>query len=249
MTPEELTDFGFQKIGAGEKTRRVRAVFDSVAHRYDVMNDLMSLGVHRLWKRYAVHVSGVRPGSRVLDVAGGTGDMAALFRERVGPTGRVVISDINFNMLVEGRDRLTDRGAVPDTELVQADAQSLPFREGSFDCVCIAFGLRNVTDKAAALRSMYKTLRYGGTLLVLEFSRPVSAALRRLYDSYSFNVIPRVGALVARDEDSYRYLIESIRMHPDQEKLKGMLEQAGFGKVDYHNLSGGIVAVHKGYRI
>jgi demethylmenaquinone methyltransferase/2-methoxy-6-polyprenyl-1,4-benzoquinol methylase len=243
------TDFGFERVTPAEKTVRVGRVFSSVADRYDLMNDLMSLGMHRLWKREAVLLSGVRSGMAVLDVAGGTGDCARLYRDVVGAAGRVVIADINADMLRVGRDRLTDRGAVRGVEYVQADAAALPFREREFDVVSIAFGLRNVTDKPAALRSMLRCLRYGGTLVVLEFSRVVLPLLARLYDAWSFRVIPALGRAVAGDRDSYRYLVESIRMHPDQDALRAMLLDAGFGAADYVNLSGGIVAVHRGRRL
>jgi len=245
----DITDFGFERVAPGDKARRVAEVFSSVASRYDLMNDLMSFGLHRLWKRFTVHVSGVRPGQNVLDLAGGTGDMAALFHKRVGAEGLVLLADINSDMLGAGRDKLHDRGVVQSAGYVQADAQRLPFRENFFDCVSIAFGLRNITDKTAALRSIHAALKYGGTLVILEFSRVVLPQLRRLYDDWSFRVIPRLGGLVAEDEGSYRYLVESIRMHPDQETLKSMLVAAGFARVEYYNLSGGIVAVHKACKV
>ena len=243
------TDFGYQKVSPEEKTLRVSQVFTSVASRYDLMNDLMSFGAHRLWKRYAVALAGIRAGARVLDVAGGTGDMAALFRSAVGDAGEVVVCDINPDMLGEGRDNLVNRGMCTGFSFVQADAQALPFVDNCFDCVSIAFGLRNVTDKMLALESMYGKLKFGSPVIILEFSRVVLPPLRRLYDFYSFNCIPVIGKLVARDEESYRYLVESIRVHPDQETLKSMMEKAGFSCVEYYNLSGGIVAVHKGYKI
>ena len=245
----QTTDFGFERVASGDKTRRVAEVFSSVASRYDLMNDLMSFGLHRLWKRFAVHVSGVRPGQNVLDVAGGTGDMATLFRERVGTEGLVFLTDINSDMLGAGRVKLHDRGLVRGAGYIQANAEKLPFRDNSFDCVSIAFGLRNVTDKPAALRSMHAALKYGGVLVILEFSHLVLPFLRRLYDAWSFRLIPWLGRMVADDEASYRYLVESIRMHPDQETLKRMLEEAGFARVEYYNLSGGIVAVHKARKI
>lgn len=243
------TDFGFQQVTPAEKAARVGRVFSSVAARYDLMNDLMSLGVHRLWKREAVLLSGVRRGASVLDVAGGTGDCALLYRRAVGDGGRVVVVDINADMLHRGRDRLTDRGVVRGVEYVQADAEALPFRDQEFDCVSIAFGLRNVTDKGRALRSMLRCLKFGGTLLVLEFSRVVLPLLSRLYDTWSFKVIPSLGEFAAGDRDSYRYLVESVRMHPDQESLRKLMLEAGFGMADYVNLSGGIVAVHRGHRV
>ena len=239
----DKTDFGFEKVDPDDKTRRVRSVFDSVASRYDLMNDLMSGGMHRLWKRYAVEMAGLRPGAQVLDLAGGTGDLARLFADVVGATGRVVLSDINHAMLVEGRDKTIDRGlALP---VVQCNAESLPFRDRAFDAVAIGFGLRNVTRKELALSEMRRILKPGGAALVLEFSR-VWAPIAPIYDWYSFNVLPRIGAVVAKDEASYRYLAESIRMHPDQQALKAMMEQAGFDRVEYSNLTAGVVAVHVG---
>ena len=249
MIESRTTNFGFQTVTPEEKTRRVARVFSSVAGKYDLMNDLMSAGMHRLWKRYAVFISQVKTGSTVLDVAGGTGDLAALYRQRVGDQGRVVISDINNAMLREGRDRLIDRGFVSGIEFVQGNAECLPFSGNTFDCISIAFGLRNVTDKDRALSSMYDKLKFGGCVIVLEFSSLVLPMLGKLYDRYSFDVIPVVGKWVAKDGDSYRYLVESIRKHPDQETLKTMMEDAGFSRVSYYNLSGGIVAVHKGYKI
>ena len=239
----DKTDFGFEKVDPDDKTRRVRGVFDSVASRYDLMNDLMSGGMHRLWKRFAVEIAGVRPGASVLDLAGGTGDLARLFADVVGATGRVVLSDINHAMLVEGRDKTIDRGlALP---VVQCNAESLPFSDRAFDAVAIGFGLRNVTRKELALSEMRRILKPGGVALVLEFSR-VWAPIAPIYDWYSFNVLPRIGAVVAKDEASYRYLAESIRMHPDQQALKAMMEQAGFDRVEYSNLTAGVVAVHVG---
>jgi demethylmenaquinone methyltransferase/2-methoxy-6-polyprenyl-1,4-benzoquinol methylase len=243
------THFGYEQVPIEEKTGKVRAVFDSVADKYDVMNDLMSFGVHRLWKRYTVELAGVRPGQRVLDLAGGTGDLTARFAGLVGPEGQVVLSDINPAMLSRGRARLVDRGIVGNVRYVQADAESLPVADNSIDCVTIGFGLRNVTDQDAALASMYRVLRPGGRLLILEFSRPTLPGLKPLYDLYSFKVLPVMGRLVARDADSYRYLAESIRMHPDQSTLKAMMEAAGFERCQYFNLSGGIVAVHRGYKV
>jgi demethylmenaquinone methyltransferase/2-methoxy-6-polyprenyl-1,4-benzoquinol methylase len=242
------TDFGYERVPRGEKARRVGEVFSSVAGRYDLMNDLMSLGIHRLWKRFVIDLAAVRPGERVLDVAGGTGDLTAAFAKQAGAAGLAVLSDINGAMLAQGHARLLDRG-VAGVPLVQADAEQLPFAERSFDCVTIGFGLRNVTDKAAALRSMLRVLKPGGRLLILEFSKPVSPALAKLYDEYSFRVLPLLGRVVAHDEGAYRYLAESIRMHPDQQTLKGMMEEAGFARCQVYNLTGGIVAVHRGYRL
>jgi demethylmenaquinone methyltransferase/2-methoxy-6-polyprenyl-1,4-benzoquinol methylase len=240
---DDRTQFGYEHVSPEEKTRRVRGVFDSVADRYDVMNDAMSGGLHRLWKRYAVEVCAVRPGQRVLDLAGGTGDLARLFAERVGPSGVVVHTDINGAMLRAGRDRMLDRGLILPT--VQCNAEALPFPNRTFDVVSIAFGLRNVTRKDVALADMMRVIRPGGVAMVLEFSR-VAAPLALAYDWYSFNVLPRLGSLIAGDAASYRYLAESIRVHPDQETLKQMMEQAGFDRVEYHNLTAGVVAVHIG---
>ena len=241
----KTTDFGFQKVAEDEKARKVAEVFDSVASRYDLMNDLMSAGLHRLWKRFAVERSLVRPGERVLDVAGGTGDLTRLFAQRVGPRGAVVITDINGPMLRRGRDRLLDDGLL--VPAVQCDAEKLPFPDGHFDCVCVAFGLRNMTHKDAAITEMRRVLRPGGRLLVLEFSR-VWQPLAPLYDAYSFQVLPRLGKLITNDADSYRYLAESIRMHPDQETLKAMMQDAGLEQVEYFNLAAGVVALHRGIR-
>jgi demethylmenaquinone methyltransferase/2-methoxy-6-polyprenyl-1,4-benzoquinol methylase len=249
MTDYPHTDFGYQEVTPEEKTRRVAGVFSSVAKKYDLMNDLMSLGIHRYWKRYAVHLAAVRPDAQVLDVAGGTGDMSDLFRARLGEQGRVVMSDINEHMLAEGRNRLLDKGIVSGVEFVQANAESLPFRDNTFDCICIAFGLRNVTDKEKALRSMYAKLKYGGRLLVLEFSSVILPVLGELYDKYSFSLIPKLGSMVTGDKASYEYLVESIRRHPDQETLRAMMETAGFSRVSINNLSGGIIAIHRGYKI
>lgn len=242
----QRTDFGFREVPREEKARRVGEVFSSVASRYDLMNDLMSFGIHRYWKRLCVHLARLRPGSRVLDVASGTGDLAALLNR----SGCDVVScDINEAMLRSGRDKLADRGLVSDVHYVRADAERLPFADNSFDCATLAFGLRNMTDKPAALRAVHAGLKYGGQVLVLEFSRVTSDLFRRIYDSYSFHAIPAMGKLVLQDPDSYRYLVESIRMHPDQDSLKTMLEEAGFSRVDYLNLSGGIVALHQGYKL
>lgn len=245
---KDTTHFGYRKVEKEAKAGLVAEVFDSVAARYDLMNDLMSAGVHRLWKRFTIELSGVRKGNAVLDIAGGTGDLAARFAELVGPEGRVVLADINDAMLEVGRDKLIDSGRLDHIEFVQADAQDLPFPDDSFDCVTIAFGLRNVTDKPRALRSMLRVLKPGGRLLVLEFSKPGNPLLSRAYDTYSFRVLPFMGKLVANDSDSYQYLAESIRMHPDQESLKDMMEDAGFSRCEYHNMTGGIVAVHKGLK-
>ncbi len=247
--PEDATThFGYREVPAGDKAGLVGEVFHSVANRYDLMNDLMSLGVHRLWKRFTIEASGVRRGQAVLDVAGGTGDLAALFAERVGPSGRVVLADINSSMLDVGRGRLADHGIAGNVEFVQANAECLPFPTNHFDCISIAFGLRNVTHIDRALASMFRVLKPGGALLVLEFSKPVLRPLSRAYDVYSFSVLPWLGRMVANDEGSYRYLAESIRRHPDQETLKQLMGQAGFERVHYHNLAGGIVALHKGYK-
>jgi demethylmenaquinone methyltransferase/2-methoxy-6-polyprenyl-1,4-benzoquinol methylase len=246
---DRSVDFGFEKVPRAEKAQRVRSVFASVAGKYDLMNDLMSFGVHRLWKHFTLSLTGLRPGQQALDVAGGTGDLALGMLRQVGKDGRVVLSDINANMLAIGRDRLLDQGFVGNVECLVADAERLPFDDNSFDCVTIGFGLRNVTDKAAALRSMHRVLKPGGQLLVLEFSTPVAPGLKPIYDAYSFNVLPLLGRFIAQDADSYRYLAESIRMHPNQETLLEMLRTAGFEQARYHNLSGGIVALHRGYKI
>ncbi|MEY4651995.1 MAG: bifunctional demethylmenaquinone methyltransferase/2-methoxy-6-polyprenyl,4-benzoquinol methylase [Pseudomonadota bacterium] len=239
------THFGFQTVDEREKARHVRGVFDSVASRYDVMNDLMSMGLHRAWKAYTVMVADVREGQQVLDIAGGTGDLAMAFAKKAGPSGRVVHTDINETMLRTGRDRLVDAGQVLPT--LVCDAERLPFASGSFDLVSVAFGLRNMTHKDIALAEMHRVLRPGGKLLVLEFSR-VAKPLEKIYDWYSFQALPRLGRLVAGDAESYRYLAESIRMHPDQAALKAMMLEGVFGHVDYHNLSGGVVALHVGIK-
>lgn len=252
MSPEkpatETTDFGFQEVPVREKAARVRAVFDSVARKYDLMNDLMSGGAHRLWKRFTLSQTGLRPGQRALDVAGGTGDLAAGMAKQVGPDGLVILSDINSSMLGTGRDALTDRGLASNVRYVLANAERLPFPNSSFDCVTIGFGLRNVTDKPAALRSMARVLKPGGQLLILEFSHPVVPGLKPIYDAYSFSVLPLLGKVVANDAASYRYLAESIRRFPSQEALIGLMQEAGLEGCRYHNLSGGIVALHRGYK-
>lgn len=231
-----------------EKVTRVRTVFDSVASNYDLMNDAMSLGVHRLWKRYVVGMANIRQGQQILDLAGGTGDLARLMADKVGDTGSVILADINAAMMAAGRARLLDLGISGNVTFVQANAEELPFPDNSFDLVTIAFGLRNVTNKDRALASMYRVLKPAGRLLVLEFSKP-SSALKPAYDFYSFNILPALGRILAKDEASYRYLAESIRMHPDQEALKSMMEIAGFERCDYHNLTAGIVAIHSGYKL
>lgn len=243
------THFGFETVDREDKQRRVRSVFDSVASRYDIMNDVMSFGVHRLWKRFTVEVSALRPGQKVLDLAGGTGDLTALMARRVGQKGRVVISDINGSMLGVGRERLIDEGIVGNVDYVQANAELLPFPDNYFDCVTIGFGLRNVTDKDKALRAMQRVLKPGGKLLILEFSKPTIPMLSKVYDLYSFKLLPMMGKLITDDADSYRYLAESIRMHPDQETLLGMMQDAGLERCDYYNLTGGVVALHKGYKL
>jgi demethylmenaquinone methyltransferase/2-methoxy-6-polyprenyl-1,4-benzoquinol methylase len=245
---EKTTHFGFQTVEKNEKESKVASVFHSVAQQYDVMNDLMSFGIHRLWKRFTIDASGVRPGNKVLDLAGGTGDLTAKFSQLVGREGKVILADINSSMLNVGRDKLRDRGLVQNIEYVQANAQYLPFEDNTFDIITIAFGLRNVTDKDMALRSMYRVLKPGGRLLVLEFSKPEHELVNKAYDFYSFNILPKIGELVAKDGDSYQYLAESIRMHPDQETLKTMMDAAGFEQTSFKNLTSGVVALHKGYK-
>lgn len=245
---ENKTHFGYQSVDATAKAGMVGEVFDSVASRYDVMNDLMSFGVHRLWKRITVAQAAARAGHSILDLAGGTGDLAAKFSSRVGPQGKVVLTDINNAMLSTGRDKLIDSGVASNVEYVQANAECLPFDDDSFDTITMAFGLRNVTDKDKALCSMHRVLKPGGKLLVLEFSKPVLPLLGKAYDAYSFTALPLMGKLVANDAQSYRYLAESIRMHPDQQTLESMLQSAGFSQTSYVNLTGGVVALHKGYK-
>ena len=247
-TDNETTHFGYRTVGSDEKAGLVRGVFDSVASRYDIMNDLMSAGLHRLWKRYTLDQAAAKPGHSILDLAGGTGDLAREFSKQVGRDGHVVLADINAAMLQQGRRNLIDAGIAGNVTIAQVDAQNLPFDDGSFDIVTMAFGLRNVTDKDAALTSIYKTLKPGGKAMILEFSAP-NNAIKPAYDVYSFKVLPFLGKLVANDADSYQYLAESIRMHPDQDTLKGMMESAGFERCRFHNLAAGIVALHIGYRI
>ncbi|MGO4999745.1 bifunctional demethylmenaquinone methyltransferase/2-methoxy-6-polyprenyl-1,4-benzoquinol methylase UbiE [Oceanisphaera sp. W20_SRM_FM3] len=245
---KSTTHFGYKTVEANEKEQMVASVFHSVAAKYDIMNDLMSFGIHRLWKRFTIDCSGVRKGQRVLDLAGGTGDLTAKFSRIVGETGQVVLADINDSMLKVGRDKLRNKGLGNNISYVQANAEALPFPDNHFDLITIAFGLRNVTDKDKALASMQRVLKPGGRLLVLEFSKPQHEIMNKLYDFYSFNILPKVGSLVAKDGDSYKYLAESIRMHPDQDTLKGMMEQAGLEQVEYFNLTDGIVALHRGFK-
>lgn len=245
---EATTHFGFTQVAEEEKEVLVAGVFHSVAAKYDLMNDLMSFGIHRLWKRFAIDCAGVRPGHKVLDLAGGTGDLTARFSRMVGDKGEVVLADINDSMLKVGRDKLRNQGLVNNIRYVQANAEALPFPDNHFDLITISFGLRNVTHKDAALASMFRVLKPGGRLLVLEFSKPTRPLMSKVYDLYSFNVLPRIGQLVTQDGDSYKYLAESIRMHPDQETLKSMMETVGFEEVSYYNLTQGVVALHRGYK-
>jgi len=247
MSTEKTTHFGYTQVPVEEKAERVRTVFESVASNYDIMNDVMSMGVHRLWKRFTINLAAVRRGQKVLDLAGGTGDLAAKFANQVGSEGQVVLADINIAMLGEGRERLLNMGTVVD--YCQVNAECLPFVDNTFDLITIAFGLRNVTDKDKALASMHRVLKPGGRLLVLEFSHVTVPPLKSVYDVYSFKLLPFMGKVIAKDEDSYRYLAESIRMHPDQETLKSMMGEAGFERCGYHNLTGGIVALHHGYKL
>ncbi len=244
----DTTHFGYKTVSSDDKAGMVRSVFDSVAGHYDIMNDLMSAGLHRLWKRYTVDQAALRPGNVVLDLAGGTGDLTRQFAAKVGKQGHVVLADINVAMLEQGRRRLVDAGIAGNVTIAQVDAQQLPFADRSFDCVAMAFGLRNVTDKNAALTSMYRVLKPGGKVMILEFSEP-SKAIKPAYELYSFKVLPTLGKLIADDADSYQYLAESIRMHPDQETLKTMMQEVGFERCRYHNMAAGIVALHIGYRI
>ena len=245
---EKTTHFGFQSVDWDNKASKVADVFDSVAARYDVMNDLMSLGIHRLWKRFTMAKSLVRPGQHVLDLAGGSGDLAATLAHKVGKSGHVILADINAAMLSVGRDRLMDQGLSNNVTCIQANAECLPFVDNHFHCITMAFGLRNVTDKARALASMYRVCKPGGKLMILEFSTPTLPGLKPIYDAYSFHVLPKLGGLITQDADSYQYLVESIRMHPAQDALKTMIEDAGFDDCCYHNLSGGIVALHIAYK-
>lgn len=245
---DETTHFGYQEVPVGEKAQRVADVFNTVADKYDLMNDLMSLGIHRLWKKFTIELSGVRKGQTVLDIAGGTGDLASQFAKRVGTEGQVYLADINASMLTIGQDRLIDKGLIGNVHFVQADAEQLPFADNHFDCISIAFGLRNVTHQDNALSEMYRTLKPGGRLLILEFSKPTLPGLQPLYDTYSFSVLPFLGKCITGSADSYRYLAESIRKHPDQETLKAMMQSAGLSGCEYYNLSGGIVALHRGYK-
>lgn len=245
---DQTTHFGYQDVPVNEKVNKVRDVFQSVASKYDLMNDVMSLGAHRLWKKYTVDLCAVKQGQHVLDLAGGTGDLAAKFSGLVGESGKVVLADINEAMLKAGRARLLDKGIVGNVEYAQVNAESLPFDDNEFDCITIAFGLRNVTDKQKALESMFRVLKPGGKLMVLEFSKIRNKALASVYESYSFNCIPRLGKFITGDEASYQYLVESIKMHPDQKTLSGMMEQAGFEGCEYFNMTGGVVALHRGYK-
>ncbi|GLR72412.1 bifunctional demethylmenaquinone methyltransferase/2-methoxy-6-polyprenyl-1,4-benzoquinol methylase UbiE [Agaribacter marinus] len=245
---KDLIDFGYKQVNKSEKVDFVANVFHSVAAKYDVMNDLMSFGIHRLWKRYTIDCSGVKAGQRVLDLAGGTGDLAAKFSRIVGKTGQVILADINHSMLTVGKEKLVNKGIVGNLHYVQANAEELPFPDNHFDLITIAFGLRNVTDKSKALASMFRVLKPGGRLLVLEFSKPTTDALSKLYDAYSFHVLPKMGELVTQDGDSYQYLAESIRMHPEQTVLESMMKDVGFEQTSFTNMTGGIVALHRGYK-
>ena len=247
MNDPEQTDFGYSKVKPSEKTQRVREVFESVAENYDLMNDLMSFGLHRLWKKFVLHIAAVRPKQSVLDLAGGTGDLAQAFSQLIEEQGKVILCDINASMLKKGREKMLDQGRLQNIIYVQANAEQLPFADNSFDCITMAFGLRNVTYKDKCLASVYSKLKPGGKFIVLEFSKP-AAWMRPVYDAYSFSILPRLGKLVAKDEQSYRYLAESIRMHPDQNKLAKLFTQAGFDRCRYINMTGGIVAAHVGYK-
>ena len=245
---DSTTHFGYQSVPESQKADKVAEVFHSVASRYDLMNDVLSGGMHRLWKRQTIELSGVRRGNRVLDIAGGTGDLTRKFSSLVGPDGEVVLADINDSMLKVGRDKLRNLGVANNVSYVQANAEALPFPDNHFDVITIGFGLRNVTDKDKALASMFRVLKPGGRLLVLEFSKPVSEVIAKLYDLYSFKLLPKMGEIVANDSESYKYLAESIRMHPDQQTLAGMMEQVGFEQVEFYNLTQGVVALHRGYK-
>ena len=248
MTDKNYTDFGYQKVPTDKKAEKVAEVFHSVAKQYDIMNDLMSLGTHRLWKRFAISIAKAHAGDKILDLAGGTGDLTKHFAKRIGDKGQIILSDINNSMLSVGRDRLIDQGFYQNINYVQANAESLPFADNDFNIITIAFGLRNVTHKDKALKEMFRCIKPGGKVIVLEFSKPAIKPLNPIYDLYSFKILPKLGKLIAKDADSYQYLAESIRMHPDQETLKQMMLTAGFDSVEYHNLSGGIVAVHVGQK-
>ena len=246
-TKDKKTHFGYQDVDWDQKQEKVREVFQSVAPHYDIMNDLMSFGIHRLWKRFLMDKANIRPGQLVLDLAGGSGDLTKAINKRLRGKGCVILADINADMLQVGRNRLIDEGIVESVEFIQANAETLPFKNNTFDCITMAFGLRNVTDKQSALRSMKRILKPGGKVMILEFSKPTAKALKPLYDAYSFSVLPKLGKLIANDEASYRYLAESIRMHPPQDEMKEMMETAGFEDCHYYNLTGGIVALHIGY--
>ncbi len=248
LDQQHTTHFGFKTVAKEEKEHKVAQVFHSVAAKYDIMNDLMSGGIHRIWKRFTIDCSGARAGQFILDLGGGTGDLTAKFSRIVGEKGQVVLADINNSMLNVGRDKLRDRGVVGNVHYVQANAEELPFPDNYFDCITISFCLRNVTDKDKALRSMFRVLKPGGRLLVLEFSKPILEPLSKIYDAYSFHLLPKMGQVIANDSESYRYLAESIRMHPDQETLQQMMNDAGFEQTSYYNLTGGIVALHRGYK-
>ena len=243
------TNFGYEKVSPGEKTRRVNKVFSSVADEYNLMNDIMSFGIHKLWKRFAVSLCGIRKDFHVLDLACGTGDITKLVYEKLGEHGHITLCDINETMLNHGRDDLINKGIIKNIDYIRANAESLPFKDNSFDCVIIAFGLRNITDKNTALKSIYKKLKYGAQLVILEFSKVTIPFIDKIYLKYAFKFIPKLGKAIVKDEDSYRYLIESIRVHPDQTQLASMIEEAGFKNIKFHNLSAGIVAVHRGYKI
>ncbi len=247
-TEKKTIDFGFAEVALDEKVKKVKGVFDSVASNYDIMNDVMSLGIHRFWKRHTIELSGIRPGNVVLDLAGGTGDLTKAFAKRVGKTGKVILADINESMVRVGRDRLTDLGIIGNVEFVISNAEALNFADNSFDLVTIAFGLRNVTDKSQALAEIYRVLKPGGQLMILEFSKVTQPLMAKAYDFYSFNILPKLGKIIANDEDSYQYLAESIRMHPDQETLKQMMLTSGFDEAEYINMSNGIVALHRGWK-